>query len=198
LLERIADPSHKLVPFLHLPLQAGSARILSSMRRRYTPVEYRAFAEAALSQVPDLCLGTDVLAGFPGEDEAAFAETLSLLDSLPFAYFHVFPYSERPGTPAARMPAQVPPREKQHRVAELRRLSDRKRLEFQGRFVGRTLDVLFEQPKSGGLAQGYTSNYLRVEVPVADAAPLRNRLLPVQLLSPGDVARPEAMCGMLA
>jgi threonylcarbamoyladenosine tRNA methylthiotransferase MtaB len=197
LLERMTDPAHKLVPFLHLPLQSGSPRILAAMRRRYTAEEYRAFAEQALARVPDLCLGTDVLAGFPGEDDAAHGETVALLETLPFAYFHVFPYSERPGTPAARMADQVAPRDKQRRVAELRALSDCKRLDFQRRFVGRTLDVLFEQPKSDILAQGYTANYIRVECPIEDPEALRNRILPARLLSEGDEPHPEVVRGML-
>jgi threonylcarbamoyladenosine tRNA methylthiotransferase MtaB len=197
LLERMADPAHRLAPFLHLPLQSGSARVLAAMRRRYDPAMYRVFAEHALDRVPDLCLGTDVMAGFPGEDAAAFAETVALLEALPCAYFHVFPYSPRQGTPATRMPAPVPAAEKQRRVSALRWLSDRKRLEFQRRFVGRTLDVLFERPKSAVLAQGYTANYLRVEVPTADPAAWRNRIAPVRLMAAGDPARPEAMSGKM-
>ena len=195
LLERMADPAHRLVPFLHLPLQSGSPRILAAMRRRYSAGEYRAFAEAALERVPGLCLGTDVMAGFPGEDEAAFGETVALLEALPFAYFHVFPYSERAGMPATRLPGQVDPADKQRRAAQLRELSDRKRLAYQSGFVGQTLDVLFERPKAPGIAQGYTANYLRVEVPCPDAAAQRNAIHPVRLTRIGDSARPGVMGG---
>ena len=185
LLERMADPGHALTPFLHLPLQSGSARVLAAMRRRYTPGEYRAFAEQALAAVPDLCLGTDVMAGFPGEDDGAFEETLALLTDLPFAYFHVFPYSERQGTAAARRPDMVPVPLRKRRAAVLRALSEEKRAAFQRRFIGRTLEVLFEQPKSPQVAHGYTRNYIRVEVATGEATSLRNRILPVRLLESG-------------
>ena len=194
LLERMADPGHALTPFLHLPLQSGSARVLRAMGRRYGPGEYRAFAERALAAVPDLCLGTDVLSGFPGEDDEAFEETVSLLEGLPFAYFHVFPYSERPGTAAARRPGGVPVPVRKRRAALLRALSAEKQAAFHRRFAGRTLEVLFEQPKSEGLAQGYTANYIRVEAPAPDAGALRNRLLPVRLLEGGA----SRMAGVLA
>jgi threonylcarbamoyladenosine tRNA methylthiotransferase MtaB len=185
LLERMADPAHRLVPFLHLPLQSGSAPVLAAMRRRYTPGQWRAFAEAALARVPHLCLGTDVMVGFPGEDDAAFGDTVALLEALPLAYCHVFSYSARPGTPAPRLPAQVPAPVRSRRAAALRALSEAKRLTFQRGHVGRTLPVLFEQPRAPGLAQGYTENFIRVEVPVADAAALRNRIVPVRLLEAG-------------
>ena len=194
LLERMADPGHALAPFLHLPLQSGSARVLAAMRRRYTPGEYRAFAERALAAVPDLCLGADVMAGFPGEDDAAFEETLALLKALPFAYFHVFPYSERQGTAAARRPDMVPAPLRKRRAAVLRALSGEKRAAFQQRFIGETLEVLFERPKSPGVACGYTRNYIRVEVATEEAAALRNRILPVRLLESGQ----DRVAGVLA
>ncbi|MEE8434252.1 MAG: tRNA (N(6)-L-threonylcarbamoyladenosine(37)-C(2))-methylthiotransferase MtaB [bacterium] len=208
LLERMADPGHALTPFLHLPLQSGSARVLAAMRRRYSPREYRAFAEEALAAVPDLCLGADVMAGFPGEDDAAFEETLALLNALPFAYFHVFPYSERQGTAAARHPGirdggigddgilnyKVPAALRKRRAAVLRALSGEKRVAFQQRFIGQILEVLFEQPKSPKVACGYTANYIRVEVAAGEAAQLRNRILPVRLLESG----PSRVAGVLA
>ena len=193
LLERMAAPDHKLVPFLHLPLQSGSDAVLAAMRRRYTAGEYAAFAERALARVPDLCLGADVMAGFPGEDDAAFAETVGLLERLACAYLHVFPYSERPGTPAARLPAAVPAALRQRRAAVLRALGDAKRLAFHRRFLGRSVAVLFEKPRRDGLAEGYTAHFVRVQAPADDAAALRNRLLPVRLLEAG----PHAVAGEL-
>ncbi|MEE8394546.1 MAG: tRNA (N(6)-L-threonylcarbamoyladenosine(37)-C(2))-methylthiotransferase MtaB [bacterium] len=184
-LERMADPAHKAVPFLHLPLQSGSDTILRAMRRRYDAAQYRRFAEEALERVPALALGTDVLVGFPGEDEAAFGETLALLKALPFAYFHVFPYSARAGTPAVRLPEAVPAAVRRNRVGQLRRLGRSKRSGFFERFEGETRSVLFERPSKQGMAQGYTDNFIRVRVPMgahtAGPEALRNRLIPVRL-----------------
>jgi threonylcarbamoyladenosine tRNA methylthiotransferase MtaB len=185
LLERMADPAHRLVPFLHLPLQSGAAAVLAAMRRRYGPEQWRAFAEGALERVPGLCLGTDVMVGFPGEDDAAFGGSVALLEALPLAYCHVFPYSARAGTPAPRLPGQVPAPVRQRRAAVLRALSEAKREAFAKRFLGRCLPVLFEQPRGPGRAQGYTENFIRVEVPAPDAAALRNRILPVRLVEAG-------------
>lgn len=191
LLERMASPSHKLVPFLHLPLQSGSDAILTAMRRRYTAAQYAAFAERALARVPDLCLGADVMAGFPGEDDTAFGETFALVARLPFAYLHVFGYSPRPGTPAARMPAPVPAPVRDRRVAALRALSEAKRLAYHRRFLGRQVEVLFEKPRRPGLAEGYTERFVRVQTPAPDAAALRNRILSVRLIEAG----PHAVAG---
>lgn len=185
LLERMADAGHKLAPFLHLPLQSGSDAVLVAMRRRYTAAEYRRFAEDALAKVPGLCLGTDVMTGFPGEGDEEFGETFGFLERLPFAYFHVFPYSERHGTAAARMAGAVPVPTRQRRAAALRALSEAKQLAFHRRFIGQTLPVLFEQPRRPDLAEGYTANYIRVRVPHPHAAALRNRLLPVHLAEAG-------------
>ena len=194
LLERMADPAHSLVPFLHLPLQSGSAAVLAAMRRRYGPDAYRAFAEGALGRVADLCLGTDVMVGFPGEDDAAFGETFALLEGLPFAYLHVFPYSVRAGTAAARMAGQVPPPVRQRRAAALRALGEAQRRRFHARHLGRTEVVLFEGGAPGAPAAGYTANYVRVQVAAPDPAALRNRLLPVRLVEAGS----EAVAGVLA
>jgi threonylcarbamoyladenosine tRNA methylthiotransferase MtaB len=185
ILERMAAPGHKLAPFLHLPLQSGSERVLSAMRRRYTAAQYEAFAERALAQVPDLCLGADVMAGFPGETDTEFGETFDLIGRLPFAYLHVFGYSPRPGTPAALMPEPIAPAVRDRRVAALRALSDAKRMEYHRRFLGRSADVLFEKPRRPDMAEGYTAHYVRVRVHTPDAAALRNRILPVKLLESG-------------
>ena len=193
LLERMAARDHKLVPYLHLPLQSGSDAVLAAMRRRYTAAAYVDFAERALGRVPDLCVGADVMAGFPGEDDGRFAETFALLDRLPLATFHVFAYSERPGTPAVRLPGAILPALRRRRVAALRALGDTKRLAFNRRFVGRCLPVLFEKPRHAGVAEGYTEHFVRVKAPAPDAAALRNRVLPVRLLEAG----PQAVAGEL-
>jgi len=185
LLDRMADPAHPLMPFLHLPLQAGCDRTLEKMRRKYTTQEYAAFAEMAAARVPDLCLGTDIMVGHAGETEEDFAETCAFFERLPFAYAHVFPFSERDGTLTVKRLAHdgetvVPVPERQRRGAVLRRLSDRKRRAFMAAQLGQTREVLLENPRDGRWP-GYTDNYIRVVCPPPDEQDWRNRLVRVRL-----------------
>lgn len=159
--ERMRDPGHALLPFLHLPLQSGSDKILRLMRRKYSVSEYTEFIQYAFRTVPGICIGTDLMAGFPGETEEDFEETCRLFLEQPLVYCHVFPYSERDGTPAARRTDSVPVPERNRRCARLRRLSAEKRHDFQARFLDRETEVLFEDPRDG-LWPGYTPNYIRV------------------------------------
>ena len=161
LLGRMADREHALTPYLHIPLQSGSDRILDQMRRRYSVREFTDFINRAQSLVPDLCIGTDLMVGFPGESVADFEETCRVFWRNPFAYCHVFPFSERNGTAAARMDGEVPVVERNARSARLRRLSALRRGEFHERFLGATLEVLFEDAREEAWP-GYTGNYIRV------------------------------------
>ena len=165
--DRMSDPAHPLMPFLHLPIQSGCERILRDMRRHYTLAEYTDFAEKIVARVPDICLGTDIMIGFPGETDAEFDETCATFANTPFAYCHTFTYSERAGTPAARRSDQVPVPVRQKRSAALRALSAKKHREFMQKFVGREMEVLFENP-AGKNFPGYTRNYLRVVVPASE------------------------------
>ncbi|MBT6729115.1 MAG: tRNA (N(6)-L-threonylcarbamoyladenosine(37)-C(2))-methylthiotransferase MtaB [Deltaproteobacteria bacterium] len=189
LLERMRDQSHKLVPFLHLPVQSGSNRILELMKRRYSALDYAREVEEAVQKIPDLCVGTDVMVGFPGEGESEFKETLNLLANLPMSYLHVFPFSERAGTPATRLSAKVSPEDKRARAAQLRELSKRLRHRFMQRFIGTSRGVLLERTKPDGRQGGYTDNYLRVQLNSTKHKGIHsNRLIPVQLESiRGDV-----------
>ncbi|MFP4281190.1 MAG: tRNA (N(6)-L-threonylcarbamoyladenosine(37)-C(2))-methylthiotransferase MtaB [Opitutales bacterium] len=185
LLARMADPAHALLPYLHLPLQAGSDATLAAMRRKYSLADYRDFVAEAVRQVPDLGLGTDIMVGFPGETEAAFAQTCDFFLSQPFHYAHVFPYSEREGTLAVRRSASgdwpaVPVEERQRRCARLRRLSAMRRHETMESARGTVREVLFEDPREG-LWPGYTDNYLRVVADTPDGTSLRNRRARVRL-----------------
>ncbi len=164
---RMRDPSHALLPFLHIPLQSGVDRILRAMRRKYSVAEYLEFIHRANDAVPDLCIGTDIMVGFPGETIEEFDETCSVLRENPFAYCHVFTFSEREGTPAERMDGQVPVPERARRSAELRRLSAERRREFHASRLGKRVRVLFEDPKPE-LWTGYTDNYIRVVVSAGD------------------------------
>lgn len=171
--------SDKLCPYLHVPVQSGDDEILRRMKRRYTRAEFAAFIERVAVQVPDICLGTDVMVGFPGEDEPAFNETRTLLADLPLAYFHVFSYSERPHTFARRYTEHVPPQVMQQRSRLLRELSVRKKAAFYRQFTGRTLRVLFERREASGLYTGFSDNYIKAGVETA--ADVANQLLPVHL-----------------
>ncbi len=165
--ERMADDSHPRMPRVHLPKQSGSSRIMKAMRRHYSLEEYKIFAEKIVEAVPEICLGTDIMIGFPGETDAEFDETCRTFLSFPFAYAHVFTYSERAGTAAAKRAGTVPIPIRQRRSAALRALSAQKRRAFMEKFLGREVDVLFENPTKSAIC-GYTKNYLKVVVPAAE------------------------------
>ncbi len=156
--------SEKLCNHFHIPLQSGHDETLKRMRRFYTVSEYTNFIELVHKTVPDVCLGADVMVGFPGERDTEFAETITLLRELPFAYFHVFPFSQRPGTAAVKMPGQVPAPLRKRRSEALRALSNAKRQAFLERHIGQTVRVLMEERNAAGLYQGFTENYLKVGV----------------------------------
>jgi threonylcarbamoyladenosine tRNA methylthiotransferase MtaB len=162
LLDRMAAPDHKLVPYLHLPLQSGSDNILQAMRRRYTRAEYIDFVEQAHDRVPGIGIGTDILVGFPGETDADFEDTLALLRDTPLFYSHVFRYSAREGAASVRMGGDIDPRVMQARSEQLRELSDRKTRLFAQQHAGQEVEVLFESEEAPGVWGGYTPNYLRV------------------------------------
>ncbi len=171
--------SAKLCSYLHVPIQSGDDQVLRDMKRKYTSAEFAAFIERVATRIPDIGLGTDVMVGFPGEDDAAFHRTRSLLADLPLAYFHVFSYSERPHTYARRYTDHVPPQVVQRRSRVLRELSDRKKAAFYRAFDGRDLRVLFERRDKSGRYTGFTDNYIKVGV--ESRAELANELRPVRL-----------------
>jgi tRNA-2-methylthio-N6-dimethylallyladenosine synthase len=135
-----------LMPYLHLPVQAGSDRILAAMNRKHTGDGYRRLIERIRTARPDIALSSDFIVGFPDETDADFEETLRLVRDVGFASAFFFKYSPRPGTPAAEMAAQVPEAVKAERFARLKELLDRQRQAFNLGTVGRTLDVLLEKP----------------------------------------------------
>ena len=151
---------------LHVPLQSGDDGILAAMRRDYDAAFFRGLVQKVQAAVPGVAVGIDVMAGFPGETEAAFANTLRLVEAMPVAYLHVFPYSRRPGTPAAAMPGQVPEGEKKRRARILRHLAEEKRRVFGARFIGEPLTVLVEgrADKATGYPLGFSDNYIPVAV----------------------------------
>ncbi len=153
-------------PHLHVPLQSGSDAVLSRMARRYSVAEYEAAIERARGLLPGLAVTTDVIAGFPGETESDHTATLDACRRIGFAKLHVFRYSEREGTPAAAMPAAVPPEVRAERAAELRELDSELQSAFRRAHQGREVEVLVERVASSGtagaVATGTAADYLKV------------------------------------
>lgn len=156
--------SKKFCKHFHIPLQSGSNTILKRMRRRYNTDSYKKIIEYINKSNPDTGIGLDVIAGFPGETDALFEETVSYLENLPFTCLHAFTYSERPGTPAVDYHGRVEPAVRYSRNERLRSLGLRKKLNFISRYLGQTLTVLFEDSNDGSYISGLTSNYIRISV----------------------------------
>ncbi|MCX7753871.1 MAG: tRNA (N(6)-L-threonylcarbamoyladenosine(37)-C(2))-methylthiotransferase MtaB [Anaerolineales bacterium] len=156
----------RLLPHLHLPLQSGSASVLKRMLRKTTPASFRQLVQAARAAIPAVAITTDVIAGFPGETEEEFRETLDFVREIGFAGGHVFTYSSRPGTPAARMKNHVSGEVKRTRSAQLRTLFAELSETYRKQFVGDTLSVLWETTSEldewGWQMEGLTGNYIRV------------------------------------
>jgi len=190
LIEHMAR-SQKLCHYFHIPIQSASDTVLDRMNRGYTKAEYRDIIERVVDTVPDVGLGTDVIVGSPGETDQTFEETYRFLDSLPFAYFHVFSYSKRYGTKAARLDGHVHSHVIKERSQALRRLSSAKRRAFASRYLGKSVDVLFEQQDENGVWTGLTGNYLRVGV--VSPEPLRNEIASVTIRDAPDETTALAM-----
>ncbi len=182
----------KLMPYLHLPFQAGADRILAAMNRKHTAQQYRELVARIRAAQPEIALSTDIIVGFPGETEAEFDATLALVAEVGFAQAFSFKYSPRPGTPASKLADQVPDAVKSERLARLQALLDRQQAAFNERSVGRTLPVLFEKPgRRPGQLVG-RSPYLQAVH--ADAQPeLLGQILPVEISSFG----PNSLAGVI-
>lgn len=165
---REAEVMARLCAHFHLPVQSGSERILRAMGRPGGVDRLRRAVEAVWEAAPGACLGTDLLSGFPGETDADHAATVALVESLPLAYLHVFPFSPRPGTPAATLAGPVPAAVARARARELRAVSDRKWGAFLAAQSGRVLEVVVERI-AGGLARGTAGNYATVRFAHAGA-----------------------------
>lgn len=146
----------------HLSMQSGSDAVLQRMHRRYTSQEYYAACGTLRRHMPDCAITTDVIAGFPGETEAEFAETLAFVEKVGFARIHAFPYSRRSGTLADRMPDQVDEGKKHIRTNQLIELGNKLEESFVKGLIGSVQSVLFERAAEDGLAEGYTGQYVRV------------------------------------
>ena len=175
--------SPKICKHLHICLQSGNDEILRRMRRHYDVASYERLVAKVMARMPECGLGSDLLVGFPGETEAHFEQTYRVVERLPFSYLHVFSYSSRPGTPAAKYPDQVHPAAKKERSQRLRQLGQAKKKAFAARFLGRELPILLEgkRDKTRQLLSGLTENYIRVHVDAPEACV--NRLVPVRLVA---------------
>ena len=151
-----------ICPHYHIPLQAGDDSVLARMNRHYTTGFFRDLVEKIHALSPDAAVGLDVIAGFPGESERQFENTCRLLEELPFSHLHVFPFSRRPGTPAATMPQQLAGELIRARAARLRMLGMDKNRSFQERFLGRRLELIIEGGGQAGWRKGLSRNYLPV------------------------------------
>jgi threonylcarbamoyladenosine tRNA methylthiotransferase MtaB len=169
----------QLCPHFHLCIQSGSDSVLRRMRRSYSVGDYEEVVSLIRANVPDVAITTDVMVGFPSETWAEFEESLSFCRRMEFARIHVFPYSRRCGTEAARFPNQVSDRVKKERSQRMLRLAEENAGNFCQRFLGRTLSVLFEQ-RSNGVWSGLTGNYIKVYTRSGDD--LANKLLLVRLV----------------
>jgi threonylcarbamoyladenosine tRNA methylthiotransferase MtaB len=156
----LVSANSRLAPHFHVPLQSGSARILRMMRRPYSPEYYGDLTARIRSRIEDAAIGADVMVGFPGESDADFMETYRLIEKSPLTYLHVFPYSARPGTPAADLPFPVPVNVSRFRARTLRELIARKNAAFRATMVGRELEVLVLEK-----GEGLSTNFIRVDVP---------------------------------
>jgi len=169
----------RLCRHFHLSLQSGSDAVLERMGRRYSTADYRRAVDLIRKAVPDAAITTDVIVGFPGETEAEFQQSYDFAKQMRFARIHVFPYSPRPGTKAAAMPAKVDDKTKQERSRRMRALGRASVRNFRRKFLGKTVMVLWEK-QTCGVWSGLTDNYIRVFT--KSDRDLTNKLVPVKLV----------------
>lgn len=157
--------SRAFMPHFHVPLQSGSDEVLKLMHRRYDKALFAHKIDLIKQKMPDAFIGVDVMVGCRGETPDCFEECYEFLDGVDVTQLHVFPYSERPGTAALRIPYVVDDAEKKVRSKRLLDLSEQKRINFYARYIGTEQEVLFEKATRGKAMHGFTANYIRVELP---------------------------------
>ena len=174
--------SRAFMPHFHIPLQSGSDEVLKLMHRRYDKALFAHKVNLIKEKMPDAFIGVDVMVGCRGETPECFEECYEFLKSLPVTQLHVFPYSERPGTAALKIPYVVDEKEKKKRSKRLLELSDQKTQEFYAQYIGTEAEVLFEKASRGKAMHGFTKNYVRVELsPALAKEEYDNQLLKVRL-----------------
>lgn len=173
--------SKRFVPHFHMPLQSGSNKVLSKMRRRYKRELYAERVAKIKSLMPNCCIGVDVIVGFPGETREDFLDTYNFLNELDISYLHVFTYSERENTIAAQMEGAVPGAQRSDRSKMLHILSEKKRRSFYEQNLGNIGEVLFESDEKDGYMHGFSKNYVKVRTPYDPL--LVNEIIPVKFLT---------------
>lgn len=173
------DSSKRLCRHLHLPLQSGSDAVLRRMGRRYSTEDYEQAVVRIREAIPDVAITTDVMVGFPGETDDEFTLSYRFCQRMAFANIHVFPYSERPGTPATLMPEKIAEPVKKERSERMLKLARDSARRFREQFLGRTMMVLWEHEVDEGVWMGLTDNYIRVVA--RSNEPLKNWLIPARL-----------------
>ena len=161
---RFCAESRAFMPHFHIPLQSGSDEVLRLMHRRYDTKFFREKIEEVRRYIPDAFIGVDVIVGMRGETDELFAQARSFLEALPVSQYHVFSYSERPGTKALQIPGKVTPQEKHERSRQIQALSDEKLRTHYNIYKGQTRPVLLEHSSKGGVLHGFTDNYIRVSL----------------------------------
>lgn len=189
IIEYVAS-SEKFVNHFHIPLQAGSNKVLKLMKRRYNRELFAQRIEKIKSLVPDAFIGVDVIAGTRGESEDDFNDAYKFVNELPISQLHVFPYSERQGTKALEIKESVPVEERKRRAKMFQILSNKKLRAFYQEYLGETLEVLFEGYNDHGKMYGFTKNYIKVEIPYN--VNLSNQLTMVKLLQINDKGHIDA------
>lgn len=183
LIRYCAEESRAFMPHFHIPLQSGSDEVLRLMHRRYDKALFANKINLIKQLMPDAFIGVDVMVGCRGETPECFQECYDFLDSLDVTQLHVFPYSERPGTAALKIPYVVDPKDKKERSKRLLELSDRKTEAFYASYIGQERDALLEKASRGKAMHGFTDNYIRVELPPhPDNELLDNQIRRVRLL----------------
>jgi threonylcarbamoyladenosine tRNA methylthiotransferase MtaB len=160
----VLKSSPKVLDHFHIPLQSGDDEILKAMRRKYTVADYKKVIGKIMAAFPNAGIGADVIVGFPGETKEQFDNTFNLLKELPMTHFHVFPYSKRKNTTASKMDNHIHSTEKKARVKALNMFGDAKLNLFSEDQIGKRTKVLFERRNKSGNFEGYSSNYVRVQV----------------------------------
>ncbi|MBR6330136.1 MAG: tRNA (N(6)-L-threonylcarbamoyladenosine(37)-C(2))-methylthiotransferase MtaB [Bacteroidales bacterium] len=173
--------SRAFLPHFHIPLQAGSDKVLHLMHRRYNTEFYANLLQKIKQIMPDACIAADIMVGFNGEDDTTFEQTLQYVDSLPISYLHVFTFSERPNTAALRLEERIPVHHRREHSRQMQELSDRKKSLFYRQQQGRTRPVLWESDIKNGMMYGFTDNYIRVRRSAEQAASLVNTITPFRL-----------------
>ncbi len=162
---KLVKNSKKFMPHFHIPMQSGSDLVLAKMKRRYQTKLYRNKIEKIVSEVKDVCIGADVIVGFPGETQQEFNKTLDFIKDLPLSYLHVFTYSERENTLAIKMEGIVSKTDRAERSKQLRILSNKLQRVFYEKYLNTIHTALFEQENKEGYLFGFTDNYIKIKIP---------------------------------